>query len=118
MCPFINKICVIVYIDTLAIIFVISRGFQICSDLGFEFPNAILIGQKIFLEQFEDTKNITNFKQLVEGQSKTRRKVTKNIYKVLHRKLKVDQHNPTKYRDEPRCSVLLLTHTNIVLYPF
>lgn len=79
------------YIDTLAIIFVISRGFPICSDLGFEFPNAILIGQKIFLEKFEDTKNITNFKQLVEGQSKTRRKVTKNIYKVLHRKLKVDQ---------------------------
>jgi len=58
-------------------------------------------------EQFEDTKWVIRNRKLKDSQHNGQRKMTKGqttVYKTLHRKLKIEQREPIKYRGELRCS--------------
>ena len=45
-------------------------------------------------EEFEDTKGVMRFRKSKDKQHNDQKKKKKRIYKTLHRKLKIEQHNP------------------------
>ena len=67
------------------------------------------------LEQFEDTKEITRIRKSTKNRQHNDKKGQTTIYKTLHIKLNIEQHNPTKNGGKLRCSGRVNTETQATL---